>query len=375
MRKIPVGALRPGLKTGRPVYNGNGQVLLNSGVMLTERFIHRLKLLGIPAIYIDDGFLPDIEINDVISEETRVQAIAKVKALLSEQSGQRSLVGRAIIGLKDMYATVNDIIDELLSNHSLMVNMIDIRCLDEYTFGHSVNVCVLAVLTGITMGFNRNKLFQLGMGALLHDIGKTKIPLVLLNKNGPLTGPEFEIIKKHCTYGAEILARDPYAGPLCRLVALQHHERYNGTGYPAGLAGDEIHLFARITGLADTYDALTADRVYRRAYPPHEAYEMIAGSGDYLFDFDVVQSFLFNVAAYPLGSLLRLSSGETGVVVDTIRGFSLYPRVRILFAADGTPLTSPYELWLGEHRQLAVAEVIRDYWELGRGRLDGSLNE
>ncbi|OAT85455.1 HD-GYP domain-containing protein [Desulfotomaculum copahuensis] len=375
MRKIPVGALKPGLKTGRPVYNGNGQVLLNSGVILTPRFIHRLKLLGIPAVYVDDGFLPDIEISDVISEETRVRAVAKVKALLAEQSEQRSLVGRAIISVKEMYATVYEIIDELMSNHSLMVNMIDIRCLDEYTFGHSVNVCVLAVLTGITMGFGRNKLFHLGMSALLHDIGKTKIPLELLNKDGPLTRPEFETIKKHCFYGAEILAGDPYAGPLCRLVALQHHERYNGTGYPGGLAGGEIHLFARITGLADTYDAMTADRVYRRAYPPHEAYEMIAGSGDYLFDFEIVQSFLYNVAAYPLGSLLRLSNGETGVVVETMRGFSLYPRVRILFAADGAPLTSPYEVWLGENRQLAVTEVIRDYWELGSGKQDSSRSE
>ena len=365
MRKVPTSVLKPGMKTGRPIYNASGQVLLNSGVVLTERFIHRLKMLGVPAVYIDDGFLPDIEINDVISEETRVQAVARVKALLAEQERRRSPVGRAIIGVKDLYSTVNDIIDELLSNRSLMVNMVDIRCLDEYTFGHSVNVCVLAIITGITMGFSRQKLFHLGMGALLHDIGKIGVPLEILNKPGPLTREEFEIVKKHCAYGAAILEKDRHAGPLCRLVALQHHERYGGQGYPAGLAGDEIHLFARITGMVDTYDALTADRVYRRAFPPHEAYEMIAASGNYLFDFEVVKSFLHNVAAYPLGSLVRLSSGETGVVVETVRGYSLYPRVRILFDADGAPLPAPYEIWLGEHRRLVVREVIQDYWELG----------
>ncbi|SHJ54517.1 HD-GYP domain-containing protein [Desulfofundulus thermosubterraneus] len=361
MRKVPTNLLRPGLKVGRAVYNASGQVLLQAGTILTERFITRLKMLGIPAVYIDD--FPGVEVEDVISEETRAQAIAKVKALLLSKSQQSTGPSRALIGVKDMISTVNEIIDELLSRRSLMVNLVDIRSLDEYTFGHSVNVCVLAIITGITLGYSRTKLFHLGMAALLHDIGKTRIPLEILNKPGPLTGEEFQLIKKHCIYGAEILEQDPGANLLCRIVAMQHHERHNGQGYPLGLKGAEIHEFAQITGLVDMYDALTADRVYRPAYPVHEAYEMIAGSGDYLFDFDIVQAFLSNVAAYPAGSLVRLSSGEIGVVIETERGFSLYPRVLVLFSAHRQPLAKPYEIKLAEHRHLTVTEVIKDYWE------------
>ncbi len=362
MRKVSTHLLQPGLKVGRAIYNASGQVLLQAGTILTERFITRLKLLGIPAVYIDD--FTGVEVEDVISEETRAQAIAKVKALLISRSEQGGGPGRALIGVKDMVSTVNEIVDELLSRRSLMVNLVDIRSLDEYTFGHSVNVCVLAVITGITLGYSRTKLFHLGMGALLHDIGKTRIPLEILNKPGPLTSEEFKVITKHCIYGAEILERDPGANLLCRIVAMQHHERYNGQGYPMGLKGEEIHEFAQITGLVDMYDAITADRVYRPAYPVHEAYEMIAGSGDFLFDFDIVQAFLSNVAAYPAGSLVRLSNGEIGVVVETVRGFSLYPRVRILFSPQRQPLAEPYEIWLAEHRHLTVVEVIKDCWGL-----------
>ncbi|HHW42288.1 MAG TPA: HD-GYP domain-containing protein [Desulfotomaculum sp.] len=363
MRRIPVHLLRPGMRVARPVHNGSGQVLLNTGVVLTQRFIDRLKLMGVPAVYVGDDLLPDLIIDDVISEETRTRAIAKVKTLMTAHARQQPAMGRALIGARDMFGTVNDIIDELLKNQKLMVNLVDIRLLDEYTFGHSVNVCVLAVLTGISLGYSRTGLFQLGMSALLHDIGKTRIPLHILNKPGPLTAEEFEIIKRHCQYGLDILKGDPDASPLCRIVAMQHHERYNGQGYPRGLKGVEIHQFAAITGLVDMYDALTADRVYRRAYPPHEAFEMLAGSGNFLFDFEVVQAFLANVAAYPTGSLVRLSSGEIGVVVETVRGYSLYPRVRLLFSAGREPLSEPYEVWLAEHRDLTIIEVIEDYWE------------
>ncbi|RKO67011.1 HD-GYP domain-containing protein [Desulfofundulus salinus] len=361
MRKVPTDLLRPGLKVGRAVYNASGQVLLQAGTILTERFITRLKMLGIPAVYIDD--FVGVEVEDVISEETRVQATAKVKALFLSESQRGTGPSRALIDVKDMISTVNEIIDELLSRRSLMVNLVDIRSLDEYTFGHSVNVCVLAVITGITLGYSRTKLFHLGMAALLHDIGKTRIPLEILNKPGPLTSEEFQLIQKHCIYGAEILQQDPEANLLCRIVAMQHHERHNGQGYPLGLKGAEIHEFAQITGLVDMYDALTADRVYRPAYPVHEAYEMIAGSGNFLFDFDIVQAFLSNVAAYPAGSLVRLSSGEIGVVIETKRGFSLYPRVLVLFSAQRQPLGKPYEINLAEHRHLTITEVIKDYWE------------
>ncbi|MEW5762813.1 MAG: HD domain-containing phosphohydrolase [Bacillota bacterium] len=371
MRRVPVDFLQPGMKVGRPVYNSRGILLLAAGTVLSRRTILKLKSLGIPALYIDDGLLPDISVDDVISDDVRVQAIRRVRCLL--EAGIEELpVGRAIIKVREMAQTVNEIIDQLLSQQSLAVNLVDIRSIDDYTFGHSVNVCVLALLTGITLGFNRARLFHLGMGALLHDIGKLKIPREILNKPDFLTGEEFEIVKRHTTCGYELLKRLPEVSETAARVAYEHHERHLGQGYPQGLRGEEIHAFARITAVADVFDALTADRVYRRGFPVHEAYEMIAGSGNFLFDFPVVQAFLYNIAAYPVGTIVALSNGEVGVVTETARGLSLYPRVRILFDGDGEPVADFRERALAQERTVTVIRVM-DESELQR--LEGLTRE
>jgi len=359
VRKIPVNLLAPGLKIGRPVYDSQGRILLNQGVTLTQRYISRLKLLGIPAVYIDDGFFPDFQIDDVISEQTRVWATQQVKRLFSPS--QPSAQKKPVIALAEVAKVVERLLEEIMTNKSTVVNLTDIRSHDEYTFGHSVNVAVLAILTGINLGYSRVKLFQLGMAALLHDIGKTRIPLSILNKPGTLTADEFAEIKKHPSYGYEIISEDPALGKLCAVVALQHHERYNGKGYPKGLSGGEIHHFAGITGMVDMYDALTSDRIYRKACPAYEAYEMISGSGNLLFAFSLVRAFLDNVAAYPTGTLVKLNTGEIGVVLETKKGYSLYPKVRILFAASGEPLLGREEVCLAEQEGLFVNEVIEDY--------------
>ena len=141
-------------------------------------------------------------------------------------------------------------------------------------------------------------------------------------------------------------------------VALQHHERYNGEGYPRGLKGERIHEFARIVAVADTYDAITSNRVYKKASLPHEAYEMLAGSGNSVFDFKVVKSFLHNIAAYPAGTFVQLSTGELGAVVETFKGHSLRPRVRVLFAPDGEKMKISYEVNLNEQPELNIVKVV-----------------
>lgn len=364
MRRISTKALRPGMKTGRPVYNSNGNILINAGVILNERYIKRLNILGIMSLYIDDGFLPDIPVDDVISEQTRLQAVKQVRNLLSVNSSMP--ISKAIINANSMISTVNDILDDLFNNKSLMVNLVDIRSIDDYVFGHSVNVAVLALMTGISLGYDRAKLFHLGMGALLHDIGKIMVDKQILNKPGTLTVEEMNEIKKHPVYGLEILSKNPQISRLSTQVAYQHHERYNGGGYPQALKEDEIHEFSQITGMVDMYDALTADRVYRRAFPPHEAFEMIAGAGNFLFPFNIIQPFLNNIAAYPAGTVVELSSGEVGVVIETFKGFSLYPKVRILYDEQRKVIKYPYEICLLDHRNRVITKVI-DEDDLGLG--------
>ncbi|GAB6158850.1 HD-GYP domain-containing protein [Desulfotomaculum varum] len=372
MRRVSLQHVKPGMKVGRPVLNSNGQVLLNAGVILNERYIARLKLLGIPSLYIDDGFLPDIQVDDVISCETRMKAVKQVKEMLKAHSMS---LGNSAFEMEKVYSTINDIIDQLLNNNKLMVELSDIRSMDDYVFAHSVNVCVLALMTGISLGYERPKLFHLGMGALLHDIGKIFIPKEILNKPGALTEEEYNIVKKHPEYGLEILKKNSQVSSLSRLVVYQHHERFCGSGYPQGLKESEIHEFAQITGMVDMYDALTADRVYRKAFPPHEAYEMIAGSGDYLFSFHIIQPFLANIAAYPAGTVVELSSREVAVVVRTKKGFSLYPRVRLLYDKTRKPVTDLIEIELSEHRNVVINRVLGEVELITAGQEAGNKNK
>lgn len=357
MRRVSIDNLKPGMRVGRAVRNSNGQVLLNVGVILNEKYIKRLVLLGIPALYIEDDFLPDINIDDVISEQTRFKAISQVKNLL--QAHTKSLGGSRHDNA-NINSTVNEIIDQLLTNTHLIVNLIDIRTMDDYIFAHSVNVCVLALMTGVSLGYERPKLVHLGMGALLHDIGKIYVPKEILDKPGSLTDDEYNMVKKHPEIGSKLLSKNPRVSSLSKMVVHQHHERYCGQGYPQGLKDSEIHEFAQITGMVDMYDALTADRVYRKAFPTHEAFEMISASGDYLFSYSIVQPFLSNIAAYPAGTLVELSSGEIAVVMSTAKGISLYPKVRILYDAQKKPLSNIIEIELLDYRSVVISRVLKE---------------
>jgi len=332
--------------------------LLNRGVVLNQKYIERLSRLGIPVIYIFNEDLPDLYVEDVIDEKTRAAAINTAKKILKNPDSGKSPLNWSL--LQETRSTIGEIIEQLIENRSLMVNMIDIRSFDDYLFAHSVNVCVLSLITGLSLNYDRCQLMDLGMGALMHDIGKTLIPSQILNKPGPLNDREFNVVKQHPIYGYTILTGtgSSYVKKTSALVALQHHERYNGEGYPKGITGKDIHEFSQIVGIADVYDAMTVDRVYRKANPPNEACEMLAASGDYFFDYKLVQYFLNNIAAYPAGSIVRLSSGKTAVVMETPRGFSFYPRIKVIYDAEGNKLAKPVDIDMAEQNTVTITQAL-----------------
>lgn len=361
MRRISTLALYPGLEVARPVFNKSGQALLKSGTRLTERFIGRLKTMGIPAIYVEDGLFPDIEVEDVISEETRSAAVGLVKNLVGDQVNELGgVVKKAIILNKDLTNTISNIVDQLMMYRNVMVNLFDIRTFDEYTFNHSVNVCVLSVLTGIALGYSRDRLSVLAMGSLLHDLGKTQVPREILNKPSELTEEEFGQVKKHCQLGFEIIKNSNITDIVAASISLQHHERYDGQGYPNQLKEKKIHEFSRVVGIVDTYDAVTSHRVFRRAIPPHEAYEFISGAGGHLFDYEITKAFLSHIPAYPVGTIVVLNTNEVGAVVENIRGYSRFPKVRILFDPYGKYITNFKEVWLARDTGYFIVRTVED---------------
>ena len=354
MRKIPVWALQPGMKTGKAVYDAKGMLLLNTQVIIKAKYIHNLRLLGISSIYIEDEIIPDVFIEDVILDETRIKAQTMIRDILVNIEKQpKKAMPKAVFNKSSFSETVDSIVEQLLQNQNLMINLSDIRTSDGYTFSHCVNVAVLAVTTGISLKYPRSMLNEIALGSLLHDLGKVRIPLTILNKSGSLTDDEYAEIKKHPTLGYEMIRKQDFIKSSSCMTVYQHHERINGKGYPRGLTSDQIHPFARIAAVVDVYDALVADRPYRKAMHSYKALEILESGGDE-YDLNVLHNFMQHVAAYPVGNFVSLSSGEVGAVVQNTVGFPWRPKVRVLAFKEGPEIVKPYEVDLMEKIDVVV---------------------
>jgi putative nucleotidyltransferase with HDIG domain len=359
MQKIPVHLLKPGMEIAREVLNHRGSVLIKKGVKIKRQYIERLIKLKIPAVYIVNNLIPDVEIEDIIAEETRLEAQYHVRNILENVEKQPAKKSSNLLFMqKQLTKTLEDIIEQLMKNKNLMVNLADIRTADNCTFSHCVNVAVLSITTGLSMGYRYTDLKKLGYGALLHDLGKIKIPTNILNKPGRLNNEEFEEIKKHPQTGYEIARERDLLDTSSALVIQQHHERINGKGYPNGLKEEEIHKYSKITALVDVYDSLVADRPYRAALQPCEALEIIE-TNENEFDHDVLIAFVKHIAVYPIGTIVGLSNGLIGVVVYNTVGFPTRPKVRV-FCDKEYCQTNIYEIDLMDVLNIVVEKVFTE---------------
>ncbi|GIW55285.1 MAG: HD family phosphohydrolase [Nitrospiraceae bacterium] len=248
------------------------------------------------------------------------------------------------INMERVSRVVSDMADSLLRNPDALASLSRLKRFDEYTFYHSVNTAVLALALGRRLRYDRASLHRLGIGTLLHDIGKTRIPLEILNKPGKFAAHEFEIMKQHVLRGAEILSKTTGLDESCLRPALEHHERVDGTGYPYGRKKSELSLFGMIAAVADIYDAITSDRCYHKAKPPHEALQFLYGLGQRgHLHMGLVQRFIKVVGVYPVGSCVALNTGEIAVVSRLNHQQPLRPTVLIV-ERGGRRLAKPAEL-------------------------------
>jgi len=351
MRRTAITDCKPGMILAKPVYNDFGTVLVGKDVMLNENLISRLILLGIESVYIEDPRTDDIEVEDALSDKTKKLALTSIKQTFQEMF-QEKLLQRPLIkqDLSALFKPVlENMVNDLKANKQAMLMLSSIYVRDLYLYTHSLNVTLYSLTMGMANGYNQQQLLELGYGALLHDIGKTKIPLSILEKKEPLTEEEFNEIQKHTIYGFEILRKEFEIPLMAAHVAYQHHERLNGKGYPRGLKGNEIQEYAKIVAIADVYDALTGYRVYKEPTLPHEALEFLYSRVDVEFDRKWLEIFRKTVAIYPLGTTVTLNSGETGIVVDINIKFPGRPIIRILEDDKRNPLDTPYEIDLSKH--------------------------
>lgn len=354
MRRLLTDKLQPGMVTARPIYNSDGRILLHSGIVLDLNYIVRLADLGILSVYVQDEIFGEVEVHDIVSDLTRSETIKIIKQNFANLEQKQRL------NIRQVQKTVDNVIDEVLLNHNVLINLSDIRAFDDYTFGHSVNVCVLSIVTGISMGYNDLKLKELGIGALLHDIGKTMIETELLNKPGDLTYQEFQQIKNHTEYGFDILRQYNELSILSAHIAFQHHERWDGRGYPRGLAAQSIHEYARIVATADIFDALMADRPYRPAYSLNQSLHILKRMSGIYLDPDCVDALLSNIAVYPIGAIVVLNTGDIGIVMDVNREQPARPIVKVVYDMNQRRLSYPHEVDLSKTTTVSVTKTLSD---------------
>lgn len=327
MRFIPITHIKPGMLLAKSIYNKNGSLLLRAGTRLKSQYLIKMNEIGILGAYIEDEISKGLEIDSVISDELRMKTVDKVKDVFLDAEMGRPTVSQNMSQANEL---VDNMIDELIDNKHIVVNMIDIKSYDEYTYQHSVNVCVLSIIMGISLDFTREQLTNLGMSALLHDIGKIFIDIELLNKVEPLTEAEMDIMKDHSIDGYRYIKYEFDFPFQTNIGILQHHEKYDGTGYPRNKEGEDISLFARIIAIADVYDALISNRYYKKAVPPSEAMEYIMGGAGAHFDYDLVNIFVRKVALYPIGAGVKLSNGDVGIVAKNYSDAPNRPKIRLL---------------------------------------------
>lgn len=279
------------------------------------------------------------EIPTVVSLQTRKMAMNLVaKACEDIRMGK-------VVNSKPLKKIVKDMVEEILTNHpESMMRLTKIKSFDDYTFAHSVNVSILSTIIGVDVGLSREKLEELALGAMLHDLGKTKIDHKILQKPTSLTEQEFGVVRRHPEDGYQMLLSDLQNGHVARIVARQHHERQDGSGYPEGLKGNEINDFASIAAVADVYDALTTDRPYRKKFLPYVAMEIIIAASGLGLKKKIVAAFLSMMSIYPQGSLVRLNTGEIAMVTRANRRAVIRPAIKLLIDVDGHTLKESVEI-------------------------------
>lgn len=329
MRYVHIDTVESGQYLGRTIFSSNGAVLLSEGVQLTVYMINTLRRIGVTMLYIKDENLQDVEIDDVVSEENKRAVMQKMGEMLQSIRSGKEFNTRA------MSISIDKLLEDVMQNREVLLQLTDIRTKDNEQYVHALNVCTMAALTGINMGLSATQVKELATGALLHDVGKVEL----------LTDDESEDLRKHHTWrGFDLLKSKRELSLLIAHVAFQHHEAPDGTGVPRGLEDEQIHLYAKIVAVANTYDNLLYNPVTGERSKPHLVIEQLSALSGTKLDREVVIQFLRTVSVYPTGTSVRLSNHEVGVVVGQHRGLPGRPVVRVIKKDDDDLVVNEFDL-------------------------------
>jgi HD-GYP domain-containing protein (c-di-GMP phosphodiesterase class II) len=357
-RKVHVKELRPGMvAAGDICCSRSGVLLLKKGTVLHPAVIHYLQNMEPEAVvHIEEdlndtgaraalppekddagnafffdkkkqlegsiGQLQTIpsEVADEEAKEIYIQAYKTINEIYKNRKIKPYL--------KELYEVLDCLVEKLSVNPEMMLQVALLKKIENYCLSHSINVCVFAAYLGKLLGMDMAALKELSLAGIMHDIGKLDISPEILSKRGPLTEQELESIKQHSLHSFMRLSSVENVGRDILNGVLQHHERSDGSGYPHGLPESEIHLWGRILGIVDVFDAVTSEKSYRNAVSQHEGLEILL-SQSFQFDQKLLSLFIKNISFYPIGSRVLLNSGETGIVIGIHRHLPFRPIVTI----------------------------------------------
>ena len=332
MQRTLIEELKPGVIIAKDIHNHDGVMLMPKGSVFSGVHLKHLENTGIKDVYTDDceqekheaitHFQKNLLIDDVICENTRIQAHKQIKKTMI----RFNTIGKIQIGKINLI--VETILEQLLSKRDIVLSLSRLRSIDNYTYEHSLNVCVLSLILGIDLNVDRHLLSVLGTGAIMHDVGKVVVSEDILKKPSKLTNAEFEEIKRHTEYGYELLMNSDISEEAAG-IALHHHEKYDGSGYNRNLIGDTIPLFSRIVAVADVYDAMSNDRVYKKKMPPDLVYREIARLTGKHFDAAIIEKFFKHLSLYPIGIGVVLNTNHKGVVMSQNKYLPESPVIRV----------------------------------------------
>lgn len=353
---VSLDSVEAGSFLAKTLYDKNGRILLSENSYLTKSLIKRLKNLEINYVYIKPL---SNELSTVISPKLKEKSMEILENIfvkcekftvnelefsdLSEKELE-IMIEKKHEYIQTLHSVAKDLSDAITTSDNISYGLSYMQDLDKNTYEHSLNVATISLLIGVSMKLAKEDLLALGVGGLLHDVGKSFIDKSILLKPDKLTKEEFETMKKHSEKGYECFKDAKTLSYSSKMAILQHHEKVDGSGYPAGATSEEIDFFAKIVSVADVYDALTSVRPYKTSMSPNDAFEFIFSKVDSMFDFEVVKSFSKCLVPFPEGTRLKLSNGDLCIVESVNNSYPLRPIVKVIESPSSENLNKKIDL-------------------------------
>jgi HD-GYP domain-containing protein (c-di-GMP phosphodiesterase class II) len=353
MKKIPVEELRPGMVYDKPVYVDSNNILIAANIPIKENDIKKLMTWGITVVETAGMLQKQNETENeqaslsVVESEKKIVSeyndlIKKRKSLIELHSRARTSVSSAYKAIRnntpfdtwDLEDSVQSIVKVLKESNNIFLFLYGLDEGKDYMLTHSVNVTFYSLIIGIALKYNPVKLNDLGLGTLLIDAGMVKLPVYIIHKQSNLTDQEFNQIKTHPLLGYKALKDMGKIKENSAIISLQHHEQFDGKGYPRGLRGNDIDEFARIAAIADSYEAQISTRSYRKRVFFYHAMRNLLSSGVNKFDPVILRVFLSRMSVYPIGSIVELNDAAVGIIIGSVPEKPLRPIIKLIFDSE-----------------------------------------